>query len=265
MAGRKNKNTVDYFPHYCIPGKTLFIIESKFGHKGYSIWFKTLELLGISENHYIDLREETDLLFLISKLKITEDEFNDIYDLLSKLDAIDEFLWSNKIIFSENFINNVADAYRRRDNKCMHLLDLCQHLGLKYIQKSNKSNHKKTKKSKVNNSIVKETKEKEKFDLVRVLYPGTKRGLETEFDNFVKKHKDWKEILPFMMSQLEEQIEIRAKSTGFVPQWANFSTWINQRKFEEELKITKNEQLNKAEQRFKSISSLGSSFAKENS
>ena len=32
MAGRKDKNVVDYFPHYCISGKTLFIIENKYGN-----------------------------------------------------------------------------------------------------------------------------------------------------------------------------------------------------------------------------------------
>lgn len=156
MAGRKDKNIVDYFPHYCIGGKTMFIIESKFSHLGYSIWFKTLELLGQSENHYIDLREETDLLFLISKLKITESEFNSIYDLLSKLNAIDSYLWSKKIIFSENFIKNIDDAYARRKNKCMQKCDLCIHLFNKCDNKCANNKHKSTKERK-----VKESKEKE--------------------------------------------------------------------------------------------------------
>ena len=32
QTGRKDKNTVDYFPHYCIQGKTMFIIENKYNH-----------------------------------------------------------------------------------------------------------------------------------------------------------------------------------------------------------------------------------------
>ena len=61
MAGRKNKYTVDYFPHYCRgqESKTMFILENKFGLIGYAVWYKTLELLGKTENHYIDLRDDT--------------------------------------------------------------------------------------------------------------------------------------------------------------------------------------------------------------
>lgn len=163
MAGRKDKNTVDYFPHYCISGKTLFIIENKFSHLGYAVWFKTLELLGSSENHYIDLRNETDLLYLISKLKITEDQFNNIYNLFSKLGAIDSFLWSKKIIFSENFIKNIEDAYKRRNNLCMHKYDLCKHLSIKCNNIGKKGIQKPTKESKVYKSKEEEIKETGKY------------------------------------------------------------------------------------------------------
>jgi len=157
MAGRKDKNTVDYFPHFCESGKTLFIIENQFKHVGYSVWFKTLELLGTSENHYIDLRDESDLLFLISKLKITESQLTDIYNLCAKLGAIDIDLWNNKIVYSENFVKNIEDAYKRRLNKCMNKLDLCKHLSIECSNKSNLSKHKSTKESKVNKSKVNPT------------------------------------------------------------------------------------------------------------
>jgi hypothetical protein len=35
MAGRKEKQTADYFPHMATSGKTLFILESSFGNDGY--------------------------------------------------------------------------------------------------------------------------------------------------------------------------------------------------------------------------------------
>lgn len=159
MAGRKDKNIVDYFPHYCISGKTLFIIESKFNHIGYSVWFKTLELLGSNENHYIDLRNESDMLFLISKLKITEQQFTDIYNLLSKLDAIDSYLWSKNIIFSANFIKNIEDAYKRRSNKCMHKSDLCVHLNIKCTQEGDKYQQKSIEYSRVKKSKEEESKD----------------------------------------------------------------------------------------------------------
>lgn len=153
MAGRKNKYTVDYFPHYCSnESKTMFILENKFGLIGYAVWFKTLELLGKSEHHYIDLRDETDRLFLISKLKITEEKFIEIYNLLAKLNAIDLELWNHKIVFSDNFVSNVEDAYARRKGiNVLHKYDICEHLLINIGQKlPNKS---KVNKSKVNKTV----------------------------------------------------------------------------------------------------------------
>ncbi len=138
MAGRKDKNTVDYFPHQCEHGKTLFIIESKYSFKGYTVWFKTLELLGKTENHFIDCRKEDDWEYLSAYMKVSGDELRSIYDTLAKLDAIHSELWENKIIWSLNFIKGIADVYRRRENKCMSFLDLCEKLNVNCRKKYDK-------------------------------------------------------------------------------------------------------------------------------
>ncbi len=78
------------------------------------------------------------------------------------------------------------------------------------------------------------------FDEFRKLYPGTKRGLQTEFKNFVKKHKDWRDILPLLKQRLEYQIQarrVRAERKLFVPEWKNLQTWINQRCWEDKINI----------------------------
>ena len=163
MAGRKNKYTVDYFPHYCRgqESKTMFILENKFGLIGYAVWYKTLELLGKTENHHIDLRDDTDLLFLVSKLKISEDKFIEIYDLLAKLDAIDLDLWNNKIIFSDNFVSNIEDAYvRRKGINVLHKLDLCKHLSIKCSQElPNKNKGNKSKEDEIKENTIQDRKE----------------------------------------------------------------------------------------------------------
>lgn len=85
---------------------------------------------------------------------------------------------------------------------------------------------------------------KEEFELFRKKYPGSKRGLDTEFENFKKKHKDYKEVVSLLAPALEALITWREqkKMVGqFVPEYANLSTWINQRRWEVELeKITLN-------------------------
>ncbi len=75
------------------------------------------------------------------------------------------------------------------------------------------------------------------FDVFRKLYPGKKTGLEPEWDNFTKKHKDWREILPLLKPALEAQIASRGsllKAKEFVPAWKHLKTWINQSCWTEE-------------------------------
>lgn len=135
MAGRKDKNTVDYFPHYCVAGKTRYILESKFGNDGYAVLFKTFELLGSSENHYYDFRTIEHQEFVSALTKIQVPELIKIYDLLSNLGTIHGELWGHKILYSPKFVENVQDAYKRRSNLCMQFSNLCIHLSLKCIHK----------------------------------------------------------------------------------------------------------------------------------
>lgn len=131
MAGRKDKNTVDYFPHYCIGGKTLYIIENKYGNNGYAVMFKTFELLGSSENHFYDFREIENQEFVSARTRTEIPELIKIYDTLSNLGTIHKELWEYKIIFSVNFVKNICDAYERRKNQCITFSNLCDTLGIK--------------------------------------------------------------------------------------------------------------------------------------
>jgi hypothetical protein len=152
MAGRKDKNTVDYFPHYVNHGKTLFIIESKFGNDGYAAWFKILETLGSSEHHYIDCRKDEDWEFLNAKIKLMHTSLQEVLDLCAKLGAINKTLWENKVIWSENFVKNISDAYRRRATKCPDISDIVDIIGIDVNINSN-NDGKKTQ------SILKKSKE----------------------------------------------------------------------------------------------------------
>lgn len=85
------------------------------------------------------------------------------------------------------------------------------------------------------NSIVAKATAIETFETFRKLYPGTKRGTETEFITF-KKKKDWLNILPTLLGALQNQIARREqdrKASKFVPEWKNLKTWINQNCWEE--------------------------------
>ena len=79
------------------------------------------------------------------------------------------------------------------------------------------------------------------FNLFRQSYPGTKRGSQIEFENFVKHHKDWRDILPILLERLNYQKEARQVRKGnklFVPEWKNLQSWINQRSWEDIINTT---------------------------
>ncbi len=111
---RPKKQTVDYYPHYCNHGKSMFIIEQKYGNDGYAFWFKLLELLGSAEGHYLQFTEDIDWEFLIAKTKLDKEKCTEILNLLAVIGSIDKELWNEKIVWSDNFVENIKEAYRNR-------------------------------------------------------------------------------------------------------------------------------------------------------
>jgi hypothetical protein len=102
----------------------------------------------------------------------------------------------------------------------------------------------------ISSSVVlkEESEEKELlFDNFRKLYPGTKLGNKTEFENFKKKNSDWKsvllELLPALLNQKQWRNEMTVANM-FVPEWKNLKTWINQRCWEMEKPEIENKQVN---------------------
>lgn len=115
--GRPTKNTVDYFPHLVNHGKTIFILEEKFGNNGYSCWFKLLEELGKAEGHFLDINDKVQWFYLISKFKFGENGeeiTREILNLLAAAGAIDEILYENGIIWCEKFVEGLKILYDKR-------------------------------------------------------------------------------------------------------------------------------------------------------
>jgi hypothetical protein len=132
---RPEKNIVSYFPHQCEHGKTMFILENKYPIKGYYVWFKTLELLGKSNNHFIDCRSKANWQYLSAYMRVSEDELQEIYNSLADLEAIHPELWEHKIIWSLNFILGVKDVYRKRNKTCLSFNAICDELKIILRQK----------------------------------------------------------------------------------------------------------------------------------
>lgn len=76
------------------------------------------------------------------------------------------------------------------------------------------------------------------FEQARKAWPNRLgiRGHDTEFANFVRRHRDWAEVVydlyPAIMIIINRRQQAKSKKQ-FVPAWQLFRTWINQRGWEE--------------------------------
>jgi len=92
----------------------MFILEQRYGNDGYSFWFKLLESLGTEEGHFIDLRSQLKWEYLQAKTRLSGEVCCSMLDLLAKLEAIDKELWTDKIVWSQNFVDGLAPVYGNR-------------------------------------------------------------------------------------------------------------------------------------------------------
>ncbi len=111
---RPGKTKVDYFPHVTQTGKTIAILEARWGNDGYAFWFKTLELLGSSEGFYYNCNRPSDWEYLLSKTRTTEATATAILEKLAEIDAIDAELWARKIIWSDHLVGNLMPVFDKR-------------------------------------------------------------------------------------------------------------------------------------------------------
>ncbi len=231
---RPKKETVDYFPHFTTSGKTMYVLETTYGNDGYAFWFKVLELLGSTEGHYYDCNNIGSWRFLVAKTRVDENVALDILNMLSDLEAIDSELWDHKLIWSDNFVKNIAPVYsnRRTDLPQKPIITSRNNTPSEFLQvdtdlKSNAT--KKTRQSiveysKVKESIVKDSKVDETIvnktivnDSINVANAPTTTNINNiNYDNILhywNNHSSLKEIQA-ITDKRKEHINARIKDYG---------------------------------------------------
>lgn len=137
---RPERNNIDYFPFFCEDGKKMFYIEETYGNDGFATFIKILRELAKTDYHYLDLSKNTTLMFISAKCKISKELLISIVNDLVDLGKFNEVLWTeNKIIWCQDFIDSIQDAYKKRNNKCITfegLLLLLEGLGVRKPIKS---------------------------------------------------------------------------------------------------------------------------------
>ena len=113
-AGRPLKDTIDWFPHQIHDGKTMFILQTEFGNDGYAFWFKLLERLGKMKGLFLDCNKPDEWRFLVAKTAVEDNTAIEILNTLAEIEAIDKKLWTQKIIWVQNFVDGITSIFKKR-------------------------------------------------------------------------------------------------------------------------------------------------------
>lgn len=111
---RPIKDSIEYFPHFINAGRTVFILENKYGNDGYAFWFKLLEILGASDKHYYDCSDKNNWEYFLAKTRCSNKMALEIINTLISLGQIDAELWENKILWCQGLVDNLSGLYARR-------------------------------------------------------------------------------------------------------------------------------------------------------
>ena len=111
---RPRKQKVDWFPHSVKHGKTMHIIEQKYGEHGYCFFYKLLEILGDTEGHYLDCNNKESWDYLLAKTNTTPGEAIHILETLASINVIDRELWTKMWIWCQSFVDKVSAVYKNR-------------------------------------------------------------------------------------------------------------------------------------------------------
>lgn len=246
---REQRRDVDYFPHPCRHGRKMHIIEQKYGNDGYAVWFKILEQLGAANNHFIDVSEEMNFMYLVSIFRVEESTAKSILNDLAKLGAIDKFLYEkHQVIFSDKFLDSVKDAYRKRTSKAPEYSDVLELLDIKTDQSGGRNPQtggstaevgRKGKKSKVKERKG-ERNAGEESPLPSTSFELLKLEKSEELNTFKMQHKKqvkkWQDLVDNFNDKMEIEIsqgKTEFKSQQLMPRLRTYTrAWIsNQEKY----------------------------------
>ena len=90
---RPERKDADYFPFYAKDGRTLFILEDKYGCKGTGFFTNVLRFLTLEDDHHFCIKNEADKLYFFSKTKCDEESGIDMLNIMAKTGKIHSHLW----------------------------------------------------------------------------------------------------------------------------------------------------------------------------
>ena len=114
---RTARHDADYFPFYVKDGKTLFILQEKYGLRGIGFFTNLMRFLCKQPDHHICIESETDRLYFFAQIHADEKEGLEILSVMAKTGKIDESLWTSRmVIVSPDLLGSLIPLYQKRTN-----------------------------------------------------------------------------------------------------------------------------------------------------
>lgn len=113
----RRKHTADYFPYAVKDGKTLFVLESQWQATGTGVFTNVLRFLCSTPDHHYCIKDAGDRLYFFSRLHIDEETGMKMLCAMKKTGKLDEVLFNHQIIYCQDLVDSIQDAYRKRENE----------------------------------------------------------------------------------------------------------------------------------------------------
>ena len=130
IMARPEKRDVEYFPFYVKDGRTLHILEDKYGCKGTGFFTNVLRFLSERPDHHFSISAVSDRLWFFSRTKCDEESGLDMLNIMAITGKIESDLWSKWVIASQAFLDSVEDAYRKRANNIITIEEIKDFYGV---------------------------------------------------------------------------------------------------------------------------------------
>ena len=119
---RPERHDVDYFPFFAKRGRTLNILQSKFGLEGIGFFTNLLRFLALTPDHYYCIKEEPDRMNFFAEIGVQDEKGIEMIELLVKTEKLDKELWEeHRVIVSDAFLQSLKEAYKQRKNEIITL------------------------------------------------------------------------------------------------------------------------------------------------
>lgn len=223
---RPERNNVDYFPFLCEEGEKMFYLEQTYGNDGFATFVKILRELARKDYHHINLIDQSSRMFLAAKCRISIELLESIITDLVMLGKFDKKLWDSKIIWCQDFIDNIQDAYKKRNNNCITYNGLVDRLNSLGVLKQSKSAPKEPLKPHSIEEDIIEEESKTPFDKV--------------FNDFIEMRKKIKAPLTEMAKNLvlnklrsiagqDESMKIKMLENSIMNSWKSVYSLDNEK------------------------------------